>query len=207
MLVFAVGLALEKNPKAVKAMIEAGWEIASHGYRWIDYQNITIEEEKKHINETINIHKRLCSERPYGIYQGKPNENTRRLVIEEGGFLYDSDAYNDDLPYWTTEYGKPHLIIPYTLCNNDMKFVTSPGFNNGDDFFVFLRDAFDVLYEEGEYAPKMMSIGLHCRIVGQPGRIRALSRFIDYIKSKDRVWICRRIDIANHWYKYHYPLN
>ncbi|OQS00933.1 chitin deacetylase [Thraustotheca clavata] len=164
--VFAVGRALEHNPEAVQAMMDAKWEIASHGYRWIDYLNVDMATERKHIADTIQVHLRLTGKRPTGIYQGKPNVNTRRLIVEEGGFLYDADAYNDDLPYWNYDHGKPHLIVPYTLTNNDMKFVSPGGFANGDQFFSALKDAFDTLLAEGRNgAPKMMSIGLHCRIV------------------------------------------
>ena len=203
--VFAVAKALEKNLVAAKAMVDAGWEIASHGLRWIDYQDVPEEVERRHIREAVEIHERVTGSRPLGIYQGKPNERTRRLVMEEGGFVYDSDAYNDDLPYWVYDNGQPHLVVPYTLCNNDMRFVSPQGFNSGDQFFTFLKDAFDVLYEEGATSPKFMSVGLHCRVVGQPGRARALERFLDYVSSHSQVWICRRIDIANHWREVHPP--
>ncbi|KAG3204377.1 hypothetical protein PC128_g1953 [Phytophthora cactorum] len=204
--VYAVGLALEKNPEAAQAMKDAGWEVASHGYRWIDYQNVDEATEREHIRKTVTIHEKMLGIRPVGIYQGKPNVNTRRLVVEEGGFLYDADAYNDDLPYWNTQFGRPHLVIPYTLNNNDMKFVSAQGFNSGDQFFTYLKDAFDVLLAEGRAGqPKMMSVGLHCRVVGHPGRIAALLRFLDYVQSCEDVWICTREDIARHWYKNHYP--
>jgi putative urate catabolism protein len=203
--VYAVGLALERNPDAALAMKEAGWEVASHGYRWIDYQYVGEDTEREHIRKTIEVHKKLLGERPLGIYQGKPNVNTRRLVVEEGGFLYDSDSYADDLPFWNFDYGRPHLIIPYTLEANDMRFNVAPGFVTGDDFYAYLRDAFDTLYEEGKTSPKMMSVGLHCRIVGRPGRIAGLRKFLEYIKTKPNVWICRRIDIARHWYAKHPP--
>ncbi|DAZ99663.1 TPA: hypothetical protein N0F65_001900 [Lagenidium giganteum] len=205
--VYAVGLALEKNPDAGRAMVEAGWEVASHGYRWIDHQNVDEATEREHIRKTIQVHERVIGKRPVGIYQGKPNTSTRRLVVEEGGFLYDSDAYNDDLPYWNHEYGRPHLVIPYTLNNNDMKFVSMQGFNSGDQFFTYLKDAFDVLLAEGRAGqPKMMSIGLHCRVVAHPGRIAALIRFLDYVlKHRDDVWICKREEIAQHWYTHHLP--
>jgi putative urate catabolism protein len=205
--VYAVGLALEKNPDAGRAMVEAGWEVASHGYRWIDYQNVDEATEREHIRKTIAIHERVVGKRPVGIYQGKPNANTRRLVVEEGGFLYDADAYNDDLPYWNHDYGRPHLVVPYTLTNNDMKFVSFQGFNSGDQFFTYLKDAFDVLLDEGRAGhAKMMSIGLHCRVVGHPGRVAALVRFLDYIqKFQEEIWVCRREDIAHHWYKEHFP--
>lgn len=206
-IVYAVGLALEKNPEAAKAMVEAGWEVASHGYRWIDYQNVDEQTEREHIRKTIEVHERIVGKRPVGIYQGKPNVNTRRLVVEEGGFLYDSDAYNDDLPYWNYDFKRPHLVIPYTLNNNDMKFVSMQGFNSGDQFFTYLKDAFDVLLAEGRAGqPKMMSIGLHCRVVAHPGRIAALARFLDYIHTyQDDIWVCKREEIARHWYKNHYP--
>jgi putative urate catabolism protein len=205
--VYAVGLALEKNPQAGKAMVDAGWEVASHGYRWIDYQNVDEKTEKEHIRKTIEIHEKILGQRPVGIYQGKPNSNTRRLVIEEGGFLYDADAYNDDLPYWNLEYGRPHLVIPYTLCNNDMKFVSFQGFNSAEQFFTYLKDTFDVLLHEGRTGQaKMMSIGLHCRIVAHPGRMAGLLRFLKYIQQfQEEIWICKREEIARHWYQNHYP--
>lgn len=205
LIVFAVGMALERNPKAVEAMISADWEIASHGYRWVDYQNVEAATEREHIKRTVDIHERMTGKRPVGIYQGKPNERTRDLVIEEGGFLYDSDAYNDDLPYWVVKpEKKPHLVIPYTLCNNDMRFVSPQGFNSGTQFFQYLKDAFDTLRAEGIAGePKMMSVGLHCRIVGQPGRSKALAEFLDYVSSFSDVWICKRSDIANHWHATH----
>ncbi|WP_448596684.1 allantoinase PuuE [Thermoleptolyngbya sp.] len=203
--VYGVAMALERNPEAAAAMVEAGWEIASHGYRWIDYQYVSEETEREHIQKAIAIQTRVTGSRPLGFYQGRMSPNTRRLVVEEGGFLYDADSYADDLPYWVHDYGKPHLVIPYTLDNNDMRFATAQGFNSGDQFFAYLRDAFDVLYTEGADAPKMMSIGLHCRLVGRPGRAAALARFLDYILQHERVWVCRRIDIARHWYEHHAP--
>jgi putative urate catabolism protein len=199
--VFGVAMALARNPEAVAAMKAADWEIASHGYRWIDYKYFGEDAEREHLRTAIAIHTEVTGDRPLGWYTGRTSPFTRKLVVEEGGFLYDADSYADDLPYWTTEYGKPHLIIPYTLDNNDMRFASAQGFNSGDQFFAYLRDAFDVLYEEGETAPKMMSIGLHCRLVGRPGRAAALARFLDYIQQRDRVWLCRRVDIANHWYR------
>ena len=204
--VFGVGMAMERNPEAVKAMIKAEWEVSSHGYRWIDYQDIDPVLESKHIKRTISIHENMVGAKPVGIYQGKPNERTRGLVVKEG-FLYDNDAYNDDLPYWNYEYGRPHLIIPYTLDNNDMKFCITNGFNNGDQFFTYLKDALDTLIAEGkDGSPKMMSVGLHCRIVGKPGRAEGLAKFLDYVKSKgDDVWVCRRDEIASHWYKNFWP--
>lgn len=201
--VYGVAMALERNPDAAQAMTEAGWEIASHGYRWIDYQYFTEEAEREHLQRAIAIHTQVTGTRPLGWYTGRNSPNTRRLVVEEGGFLYDADSYADDLPYWVVENGKPHLVIPYTLDNNDMRFATAQGFNSGEQFFTYLRDAFDTLYLEGEVAPKMMSIGLHCRLVGRPGRIAALARFLDYIGQRDHVWICRRVDIARHWREKH----
>ncbi|KAJ0412837.1 hypothetical protein ATCC90586_002467 [Pythium insidiosum] len=205
--VYAVGLALEKNPAAARAMMSAGWEIASHGYRWINYQQVDEATEREHIRKTIAVHERIVGKRPVGLYQGTPTLRTRRLVVEEGGFLYDSDAYNDDLPYWSLDYGRPHLVIPYTLVNNDMKFVALHGFSCGEQFFSQLKDAFDVLLAEGRAGrPKMMSIGLHCRIVAHPARFSSLVRFLDYIEQFETdIWICRREDIARHWYKHHFP--
>ena len=199
--VFGVGLALEKNPEVCKAIIEADYEVASHGWRWIDYQNIKKTEEKKHMNLAIKAHKKIFGNRPDGWYTGRCSPNTRDLVMEDGGFLYDSDSYSDDLPYWETRNKKKQLIIPYTLDNNDMRFATNQGFNTGDHFFSYLKDSFDVLYEEGKTNPKMMSVGLHCRLIGKPGRIQSLKKFLDYILKHEDVWICKRIDIAKHWIK------
>jgi putative urate catabolism protein len=201
--VYGIAMALERNLEAVEAMIGAGWEIASHGYRWIDYQYVPEEIEREHIRQAIAIHTRVTGTPPLGWYQGRTSANTLKLALEEGDFLYTADSYADDLPYWVHGYGKPHLIIPYTLDNNDMRFATNQGFNCGDQFFAYLRDAFDTLYEEGEISPKMMSVGLHCRLVGRPGRIKALERFLQYVLGFDRVWICRRVEIARHWYQYH----
>ena len=203
--VYGVAMALERNPDAVAAMKEAGWEIASHGYRWIDYQHMSEAEEREHIRTAISIHTRATGERPLGWYTGRISPNTRRLVVEAGGFLYDADSYADDLPYWVHDFGAPHLVIPYTLDNNDMRFATSQGFNSGEQFFTYLRDAFDVLYREGEKNPKMMSIGLHCRLAGRPGRSAALERFLDYVTNHSAVWVCRRVDIARHWHEHHAP--
>ncbi|HIK41950.1 allantoinase PuuE [Thermoleptolyngbya sp. M55_K2018_002] len=205
--VYGIAMALDRNPEAAAAMVEAGWEIASHGYRWIDYQYVSEEVEREHIQKAIAIQTQVTGSRPLGFYQGRMSPNTRRLVVEEGGFLYDADSYADDLPYWVHDYGRPHLVIPYTLDNNDMRFATAQGFNSGDQFFAYLRDAFDVLYAEGADAPKMMSIGLHCRLVGRPGRAAALARFLDYVMQHDRVWVCRRIDIARHWHEHHAPIS
>ncbi|WP_415300593.1 allantoinase PuuE [Candidatus Pelagibacter sp. Uisw_134_02] len=199
--VFGVGMALEKNPEVCKAIIEADYEVASHGWRWIDYQDIKKTEEKKHMKLAIQTHTKIFGKRPDGWYTGRCSPNTRDLVMEDGGFLYDSDSYSDDLPYWETRNKKKQLIIPYTLDNNDMRFVTNQGFNTGDHFFSYLKDSFDVLYEEGKTNPKMMSVGLHCRLIGKPGRIQSLKKFLDYILKHEDVWICKRIDIAKHWIK------
>jgi putative urate catabolism protein len=201
--VYGVTMALERNPEVVAAMLETNWEIASHGYRWIDYQYFSPDQERDHIQRAIAIHTQVTGSRPLGWYTGRISPNTRRLVVEAGGFLYDSDSYADDLPYWVTDYGTPHLVIPYTLDNNDMRFACAQGFNSGDQFFAYLRDAFDTLYAEGETAPKMMNVGLHCRLVGRPGRAAALARFLDYVQTHDKVWITRRIDIAHHWHQHH----
>ena len=198
---FAVALALQKNPDVAKAMLDAGWEIATHGYRWIDYQHVDIDTERAHIQKAIEIQKNLTGQRPLGIYQGKPSPNTRELIVEEGGFLYDADSYADDLPYWVPVGDKQHLVVPYTLDVNDMRFVAPQGFNSGEQFFAYLKDGFDFLYREGLTAPKMMSVGLHCRVVARPARIAALERFLDYVKGFDDVWICRRLDIAEHWHQ------
>ena len=202
--VFAVAMALERNPKIVSAMLKDGHEIASHGLRWIDYQYVDEETEREHIRQAVKIIEKLSGSRPLGWYTGRTGPNTRRLVAEYGGFLYSADSYADDLPYWEETNGSPQLIVPYTLDCNDMRFATSQGFNSGEQFFSYLKDSFDVLYEEGAQSPKMMSVGLHCRLVGRPGRLASLKRFLDYVSSKSDVWICRRIDIARHWHE-HYP--
>ena len=199
--VFGVGMALEKNPEVCNAIIEANYEVASHGWRWIDYQNIKKAEEKKHMKLAIQAHTKIFGKRPNGWYTGRCSPNTRDLVMEDGGFLYDSDSYSDDLPYWETRNKKKQLIIPYTLDNNDMRFATNQGFNTGDHFFSYLKDSFDVLYEEGKTNPKMMSVGLHCRLIGKPGRVQSLKKFLNYILKHENVWICKRIDIAKHWIK------
>jgi putative urate catabolism protein len=203
--VYGVAMALERNREAVAAMLEANWEIASHGYRWIDYKNFGEALEREHLQKAIAIHTKVTGSRPLGWYTGRNSPNTRKLVVEEGGFFYDSDSYADDLPYWVHDYGKPHLVIPYTLDNNDMRFATAQGFNCGEQFFAYLRDAFDILYSEGETAPKMMSVGLHNRLAGRPGRTAALTRFLDHVQKHDRVWLCRRLDIAHHWHEHHQP--
>jgi putative urate catabolism protein len=201
--VYGTAMALARNRAAVRAMIEANWEIASHGLRWLDYQHIGEADEREHLHNAVQLHTRVTGSRPLGWYTGRTSPNTRRLVIEEGGFLYDSDSYADDLPYWIHDFGRPHLVIPYSLDTNDMRFAMHPGFVTGDEFFCYLRDAFETLYAEGETAPKMMSIGLHCRLSGRPGRSRGLERFLDLVQSRDRVWLCRRIDIAKHWHALH----
>jgi len=199
--IFGVGMAFENNPEICNAIKNAGYEVASHGWRWIDYQNIKKAEEKKHMKLAIKTHTRIFGERPTGWYTGRCSPNTRDLVMEDGGFLYDSDSYSDDLPYWETRDKKQQLIIPYTLDNNDMRFTTNQGFNTGDHFFTYLKDSFDALYEEGKTSPKMMSVGLHCRIIGKPGRIQSLKKFLDYLLKHEDVWLCKRIDIAKHWIK------
>ncbi|MEM5517683.1 allantoinase PuuE [Henriciella sp. AS95] len=200
MTVFGVAKAMEMNPEAVEAMLAADWEVASHGLKWIDYQYVDEAVERAHIAEAIDIHTRLTGSRPLGFYQGRTSPNTARLVVEEGGFTYDADSYADDLPYYDSRHGKPQLIVPYTLDVNDMKIVAYNGFAEGEEFFRYLRDTFDVLHSEGG---RMMSIGLHGRIAGRPGRTLAISRFLDHILNTDDVWIARRIDIANHWLKEH----
>jgi putative urate catabolism protein len=201
--VFGVAMAMERNPAAVEAFLKAGHEVASHGWRWINYQQVPLEVEREHMQRAIEIHHRLTGERPLGWYTGRTSPNTRRLVVENGGFVYDADDYNDDIPWYDTRHtrqnGTAQLVVPYTLDANDMRFATPQGFNSGDDFFNYLKDTFDVLYAE-EHC--MMSIGLHCRLVGRPGRLASLERFIKYVKNK-KVWIARRIDIARHWLKHH----
>jgi putative urate catabolism protein len=203
--VFGVATALQRNPEAVAAMKEAGWEIASHGLKWIDYRDFSPDEERAHLREAVRIHAEVTGEPPLGWYTGRTSEHTLRLVMEEGRFLYTADSYADELPYWVAGPNGPQLVVPYTLDANDMRFATPQGFNAGDQFFSYLKDSFDVLYAEGETAPKMMSVGLHCRLVGRPGRAAALARFLDYVASHERVWAARRIDIARHWMEHHPP--
>jgi allantoinase len=203
--VYGVAMALARNPDAVAAMREADWEIASHGLRWIEYKDFAEADERRHLAEAIRLHAQATGARPLGWYLGRCSVNTRRLVMEEGGFLYDSDSYADDLPYWVEGPKGPHLVIPYTLDANDMRFAVAQGFNSGDQFFAYLRDSFDVLYAEGAQTPKMLSIGLHARLVGRPGRIAALARFLDHVAAHEGVWITRRIDIARHWHAHHKP--
>ena len=203
--IFAVGMAIERNPAVARAFVEEGHEIAAHGWRWIDYQDVDEETEREHIRFAVQAIETATGTRPLGWYTGRNSPNTRRLVVEEGGFLYDADDYNDDLPFWTAVGDRRHLVVPYTLDANDMRFATPQGFNCGDQFYSYLRDAFDTLYAEGAETPKMMSVGLHCRIVGRPGRFAALKRFVEYAARHERVWFCRRIDIARHWAAEHPP--
>ncbi|HUN42029.1 MAG TPA: allantoinase PuuE [Acetobacteraceae bacterium] len=201
--VFTVAMAAQRHPQAIRAMAAAGHEIASHGLKWINYQYVPEDVERAHIRDAMEILTQVAGERPLGWYTGRTSPNTRRLVAEYGGFLYDADDYNDDLPYWAVVEGQPQLIVPYTLDANDMRFVSPQGFNSGDQFFAYLKDSFDVLYAEGAETPRMMSVGLHCRLVGRPGRLAALERFLDYAAGHDGVWFCRRIDIARHWRQRH----
>jgi putative urate catabolism protein len=203
--VFGVAKAMEMNPEAVDAMLKANWEIASHGLRWIDYQNIPVDIEREHIAEAIEIHTKLTGQRPLGWYQGRTSPNTARLIAEEGGFIYDADSYADDLPYYDRRHGRPQLIVPYSLDANDMKFVALNGFTVGKQFAAYLTDAFDALYAEGATQPRMMSIGLHGRIAGRPGRIQALRTFLEHVAKHEHAWVTRRIDIARHWRARHPP--
>ncbi|MFT4465263.1 MAG: allantoinase PuuE [Sodalis sp. (in: enterobacteria)] len=206
--VFGVAMALARNPAAVEAIKAADYDVVSHGWRWLHYQGVDAKTERQHMQQAVNVLTQLFGTPPLGWYTGHDSPNTRRLVVEQEGFQYDSDYYGDDLPFWTQvtrQDGtvKPHLIIPYTLEANDMRFTTPQGFNSGEQFFTYLRDSFDVLYAEGETSPKMLSIGMHGRILGRPGRFRALQRFLDYIQQHEWVWICRRQDIADHWIAHH----
>ncbi len=206
--VFGVSMALERHAEVTAAFVELGHEIACHGWRWIHYQNVDEATEREHMRIAVDIIKRMTGGAPLGWYTGRDSPNTRRLVVEHGGFLYDADYYGDDLPFWTEVevaggQRKPHLIVPYTLDSNDMRFATPQGFNTADQFFDYLKDSFDVLYAEGEERPKMLSIGMHCRLLGRPGRFRALQRFLDHLEQHDRVWVCRRVDIARHWIDQH----
>lgn len=201
--VLANGLALVNNPGYGKIMHDMGHEIASHGWKWIDHQYMGIETERTHMRLAIEIIEKETGIRPVGWYTGRNSPNTLQLVVEEGGFLYDSDTYADDLPYWVDVLGKKHLRIPYTLEANDMRFVAAAGFNSGDQYFTYLKDTFDVLYRESDRIPRMMSTGLHLRIVARPGRWAAFLRFLDYVQSRKDVWICRRDEIARHWHTHH----
>ena len=198
--IFAVGLALKKNSEVCSAIKESNFEVASHNLRWIDYQFVDEKIEKEHILKSNEIIKEIFGSYPKGWYTGRTSPNSRRLVIENTNVIYDSDSYSDDLPYWENISNKKHLVIPYTLDNNDMRFATSQGFNSGDQFFNYLRDSFDCLYNEGDTYPKMMNIGLHCRLIGRPGRMKSLLNFLDYIQ-KFNIWICKREEIADYWYK------
>jgi putative urate catabolism protein len=194
-----VAMALERNPEAAAAMVTAGWEISSHGHRWIDHHGMPEDVEREHIRRAIEVQTRVTGSRPLGYFLGRRSEHTVRLVAEEGGFVYSQDSYADELPYWIRVGDKPLLLVPYTADCNDHRFATSPGFDWGEPFFAYLRDAFDVLYEEGAHAPRLMNVGLHCRLVGRPGRFAALRRFVDHVQRHDRVWFCRGIDVARHW--------
>ncbi|MBC7437170.1 MAG: allantoinase PuuE [Bdellovibrionales bacterium] len=203
--IFGVAMALQRYPELTQTFVDLGHEIASHGLRWIHYQNLPEATEKRHMDEATQvIHDMTGGQWPAGWYTGRDSPNTRKLLVEHGGYEYDSDYYGDDLPFWsrvTTSDGTvvPHLVVPYSLDCNDMRFVQAQGFNTGEHFLQYLKDSFDVLYAEGEDAPKMMSIGMHCRVLGKPGRFGALQKFLDHVQSHERVWICRRVDIARHW--------
>ncbi len=201
--VFAVAMAAQRHPAVIERALADGHEIASHGLRWINYHGVPVEIERAHMQEAMAILTRLCGARPLGWYTGRTSENTRALVAEHGGFLYDADDYSDDLPFWSRVTDRPHLVVPYTLDANDMRFASPQGFNSGEQFQAYLKDAFDTLYEEGASTPKMMSIGLHCRLVGRPGRFASLKRFLDYVLKHDKAWVCRRVDIARHWHARH----
>lgn len=208
--VFAVAMAMQRTPELVSACVEAGHELASHGWRWIHYQQVDEATEREHLRRAVQIHSELTGSAPLGWYTGRDSPNTRRLLVEQGGFVYDADYYGDELPLWTRVRlsdgsERPHLIVPYTLDANDMRFATAQGFNCATQFFEYLRDSFDVLYAEGAQAPKMMSIGMHGRLLGRPGRFVALQRFLDHVARHERVWICRRIDIARHWLEHGPP--
>ncbi|MCE1240413.1 MAG: allantoinase PuuE [Azonexaceae bacterium] len=206
--VFGVGMALQRCPEVTAAFVELGHEIACHGWRWIHYQNVDEATEREHLRLALDTIEKMTGTRPLGWYTGRDSPNTRRLVADDGRLLYDSDYYGDDLPFWT-EVTKsdgttvPHLIVPYTLDTNDMRFSLPQGFSHADPFFQYLKDSFDALYEEGKESPKMLSIGMHCRLLGRPGRIRALQRFLDHLEKHDHVWVCRRLDIARHWQATH----
>jgi allantoinase len=204
--VFGVANALARNPQVVTGMREAGWDIASHGLKWIDYKDFSYVDEAAHMRDAVRIHTETTGERPLGWYTGRTSAHSLKLVLDDGGFLYSSDSYADDLPYWVKGPKGPHLIIPYSLDANDMRFINAQGFPNGEAFFIYLRDTFDTLYEEGAEAPKMMSVGLHCRLAGRPGRAAGLTRFLDHIAKFDRVWVASRVDIARHWHREHVAL-
>lgn len=197
--VFGVTMAMQRHPEVVQAMLDSKWEIASHALRWIHYQNMSESQEKALIDQAIDLHESLTGSKPLGWYTGRTSPNTLKLIAERDDILYCADSYADDLPYYDQQYSKPLLMVPYTLDTNDMRFATPQGFNSGEQFYQYLKDAFDVLYAEGESAPKMLSIGLHCRIIGRPARLMALKRFIEYVLSHSHVWICTREQIARHW--------
>jgi putative urate catabolism protein len=202
--VYGVATAMQRSPEQVSAMKEANWEIATHGLKWIDYKDFSYEEEKKHILEAVRMHAEVTGSRPLGFYQGRCSDHTLKIMLEEGGFVYSADSYADDLPYYIKGPKGPHMIVPYTLDANDMRFAMPQGFNAGDQFFNYLKDSFDVLYAEGkEGQAKMLSVGLHCRLIGRPGRAKALARFMDYVLKHDKVWVATRLDIARHWRKTH----
>lgn len=198
--VFGVAMALQRNPDVVAAMQDAGWEIASHGFRWVDYQFVDEATERKHLQQALLIHEQVTGQRPEGWYLGRCGPNSHRIAAEEGGFTYNSDTYADDVPYWDHSFAEPQLMVPYTLDANDMRFATAQGFNSGQQFFDYLKDSFDVLHAEGG---RMMSIGLHCRLAGRPGRAAAVAKFLDYVKSHDDAWVATRLDIARHWRERH----
>ena len=203
---FAVAMAMQRHPQVIEQALKDGHEIASHGYRWINYHGMNVEEERAHMEKAIAIHSDICGARPLGWYTGRTSAHTRDLVADEGGFIYDADDYSDDLPFWSKQVTTPHLVVPYTLDTNDMRFATAQGFHTGDQFASYLIDAFDTLYAEGATSPKMMSVGLHCRLIGRPARFAGLVKFIDHVQKYEKVWMARRLDIAKHWIKTHpYP--
>jgi putative urate catabolism protein len=200
---FAVAMAMQRHPQVIEQALKDGHEIASHGYRWINYHGMNVEEERSHMEKAIAIHSDICGARPLGWYTGRTSAHTRDLVADEGGFIYDADDYSDDLPFWSKQVTTPHLVVPYTLDTNDMRFATAQGFHTGDQFASYLIDAFDTLYAEGATSPKMMSVGLHCRLIGRPARFAGLVKFIDHVQKYEKVWMARRLDIAKHWIKTH----
>lgn len=200
---FAVAMAMQRHPKVIEQALTDGHEIASHGYRWINYHGMSVDEERAHMEKAIAIHSEICGARPLGWYTGRTSAHTRDLVAEEGGFIYDADDYSDDLPFWSKQVASPHLVVPYTLDTNDMRFATAQGFHTGDQFASYLIDAFDTLYAEGVTSPKMLSVGLHCRLIGRPARFAGLVKFIDHVQKHEKVWVARRVDIAKHWIKTH----
>jgi peptidoglycan/xylan/chitin deacetylase (PgdA/CDA1 family) len=204
--VFGCALALERNPRVAEAIAAAGYDVCCHGWRWEEHFRLSEDEERERIARAVASIARTTGERPLGWYcRYGPSENTRRLLVEEGGFLYDSDAYNDELPYWVSVSGRNHLVVPYTMDANDAKFLQPAGFGTSADFEIYLKATFDQLYDEGATSPGLMSIGLHPRIAGRPGRARALAGFLDYLMQHDRVWVCRRVDVARHWTTHHPP--